>query len=93
MKKVTKRTVLSDEKYYGVLETIRPSKGFLMSKDYRCNNGYRVICRDQVTRGNNFPFLNSATLEDFKKKVIEDSYIFTVYEFETFQELFKWLSE
>lgn len=93
MKKITSKSVLSVDKYYGIEETERPLKGFLVRKEYRHPLGYKVMCVDNITEGNSFPFLYSETLEEFKRKIIKEDPLFVAYEFQTSKELFEWLAK
>lgn len=81
---------LSVKKYYGVKENLG-IKGFITQSDFDTNR-FVALCTDEVTRGNNWPaFDGCRSLKTLTEKLIKAK--FEVYEFETYKELFKWLSE
>ena len=83
---------VSDNKYYGV-EAVKGDKGFIANKDYSTNN-YEFRCRDSLTKGNKWNGFSSRNLD----KAIRSWLMFNdenrqVYEFDTAEELFDWLSK
>lgn len=79
---------LSTDKYYGIKEV---SKGFISQSDYDSNR-FIVLCVMGITLGNSWgSYSNCRSLKTLTEKLISDG--FEVYEFDTYKELFKWLSE
>ena len=80
---------VSEKKYYGV-DTLEKNKGFILQRNY-CQGEFYAICENSLTYGNSFGWRGNSL-----KEVVEDilsSKNAVVYEFNTPQELFKWLSE
>jgi hypothetical protein len=98
MKKVTRkyemeRVLFSDidaGKCYGVdnIGTYNNEKGFISRKSI--GSGYEVKSSYGLTLGNCYGFKGN-TLADIIENILNGG--FSVYEFDTSQEIFKWLSE
>lgn len=96
MKKVTsnKNTVQVSEvdisKYYGV--RCEAWSGFICRQNYR-NGKYRVRVSRLLTEGNR-SFIDTDSLADLVNGIITNyTATFEVFEFDTPQELYRWLSE
>lgn len=96
MKKVVKGNTeqvmvnsVSKNKYYGVKQL--SSKGFIVREDYDKGN-YKAYCANKLTNGNAW-WIEKPTdsFVKFVDELVEKKY--EVFEFDTSQELFKWLSE
>jgi|LakMenEpi03Aug12_release.lakeMendotaPanAssembly.Ray.scaffolds.fasta_scaffold358080_2 hypothetical protein len=79
---------VSRNKYYGVI-TPQNNKGFITRLNY--NSGpYISLCCNDITCGNYFYNVNSESLSIHINNIICNGN--TVYEFDTNEELFKWLA-
>ena len=82
----------TDRKYYGISQH-KTIKGLITRSDY--NRGdWQARCRDSFTMANkwgNWSGDHHTSLQALISKLITEGY--KVYEFDTPQELFKWLSE
>lgn len=76
------------DKCYGIYYNY--NKGFIYQESYRYGN-YKTLARTDLTMGNSWTCLQYPLLIDIVEAAIEMG--FKVYEFDTPQELFKWLSE
>lgn len=75
-------------KYYGFYSKNASCKGFIAREDFE-NGKFTAYCTEHITEGNNFDSTN--TFEDCLKMLVSRG--FQVYEFDTYKQLFKWLSE
>ena len=78
-------------KYYGVI--VRPDlssdkKGFITRERFDTGN-FKLMGMDKLTNGNGWESFARPTLTDMLFDILSASY--WVYEFDTWQELFKWL--
>jgi hypothetical protein len=78
------------EKYYGVETNLKIGKGFITREKYM-EGDYIVLSRHLITASNGWSYLYSPSLKALINTCIIER--FSVYEFDTPQELFKWLSE
>lgn len=81
-------------KCYGVLH-ISGDKGFIHRDDF-LEGKFRIRCSHSITGGNQWKDKrwNSASLYSVIKNILNDpNENFTVFEFDSAKELFKWLSE
>lgn len=81
-------------KYYGihaVSGSDTNNKGFIIRMDY--NNGiYRGMCAFEFTKGNNWGDARGTTLCKCIKYFVESAAPFEVYEFDTKEELCRWVA-
>lgn len=86
---------VNSSKYYGVREKFEPyNKGFIARERYERGN-FVIRCIDGLTNGNQWSKLNDngfETLEDVIEWLLK-GIPFEVYEFDTAQELMRWLAE
>lgn len=84
---------VTDRKYYGILMPAGNFglKGIIMRDSY-CAGSYVGRAFNGITYGNMWDRSNSPTLEDCIKYFLvgPDASDFSVYEFDTWQELFQW---
>jgi len=94
IKKIVPYTSCAIDKYYGVLNySFRETqKGFICSTGYK-NNTYRVVAIYGMTHFNGWSQFDGTGLQNIISAVIRSDAKFEVFEFDTPQELFKWLSE
>lgn len=90
---VTPLSSVNEDKYYGVINTSNREvvKGFIGRREYEYGE-FCVFCSDKLTMGNTWPDYDSKNLTKLISDLI-NSKNFTVYEFDTSVELFKWLGE
>lgn len=75
--------------YYGVIQKHRGDKGFVSTSSYK--GRFIILCVDSLTTGNSFAGCESyATL---KELCTENQERFTIFQFDSYKELFKWLAE
>ena len=88
--KVAKVENCSNIGYYGIKPSGQSDKGFIARKNY--NRGpYHTCVGRSLTNGNTWGDYSDSDLKNLISELIKAS--FEVYEFDTHQELFKWLSE
>jgi len=96
MKKVIKKlekdnvvlvTDTDQKKYYGVINRF-DDKGFI-TKDSFYSKTFTVKCCEDITIGNGFDMFNEYSINEIIDELL--SHGFTVYEFNTYKELFRWL--
>ncbi len=75
-------------KYYGIKSPC-DSRGFITRQNYDSDN-FIVLALKGITNGNCWGWFSNDLKELVKTLVLND---FEVYEFDTYQELFRWLSE
>lgn len=73
-------------KYYGI--ALGKQSGFVT----RFGTDYKALAAYHVTDGNNWPGHSARTLPALLESLLKSPAGFAVYEFETEQELFGWLS-
>lgn len=82
-------------KYYGIQDNNK-YKGLIHKNEYTKGN-YKAYCRTLITNGNGFLIKckDPPVTDDLQVFIgaFLDSGSYTVYEFDTPQELFKWLAE
>jgi hypothetical protein len=86
---VTPLSSVSEQKYYGVIN--KNSKGFIGRKAY-CGGEFCVFCAEAVTQGNTWSDYDNKSLKRVVSNLLNTK-TFTIYEFDTYSDLFKWLGE
>lgn len=83
--------VVSSDKYYGVVSPISTKrKGFICRERYGSGR-YNTICSNALTNHNYWDGYENESLAGLINQLKAGN--FTVYEFDTPQELFAWLAE
>jgi len=80
---------VSPIKYYGVLDSIG-DRGFITRSEFESGD-YMVLCTPEITEGNGYCTITTKSLSELVTSLVNLE--FKVYEFGTYKELFKWLSE
>lgn len=80
------------EKYYGAAHRANNQRSFITRPDYFSQKGYRLACVGKVTQGNYYDAFDADTVSGILENVLKNGN-FNIYEFDTPQELFRWLSE
>ena len=77
------------DKYYGMIHKYGGGKGFVSALPYK--GKFIILCAIALTEGNCFSgFENCVTIQD---AVTKAQNMFTIFQFDTHKELFKWLAE
>jgi hypothetical protein len=87
--KTIEASKVSPTKYYGVHDTIG-DRGFITRSEFESGD-YIVLCTVDITRGNGYNVDSTRFLSELITSLISKG--IKVYEFNTYKELFKWLSE
>ena len=78
----------SSDKYYGVIHKYTSDKGFVSALPH--NGKFIIFCAIDLTEGSRFSgFVNCVTIQDAVTKAQDN---FTIFQFDTYKELFKWLA-
>jgi hypothetical protein len=91
IRKISKQTEVSkvsESKYYGIED--RGDKAFITQSEYDSNN-FILLATEALTLGNAYSTRCTENLEVLLTELINTGFV--VYEFDTYKELFKWLSE
>ena len=91
IRKTSKQTSVSKVsvlKYYGIEDN--GDKAFITQSEYNSNN-FIALSPDHLTQGNSYFTDCTKNLEGILTEFINLGFV--VYEFDTYKELFKWLSE
>ena len=80
---------VSQSKYYGIRDTIG-DRGFISRSEFDSGE-YIVLCRVDITMGNGYNVDSTQSLPKLITSLVSGG--IKVYEFDTYKELFKWLSE
>jgi hypothetical protein len=87
---------VDDYKYYGTVKKASPKeKGFIVRTLYGASNGrstYKLMSINYFTKGNSFELFDGYSLPGLIKELLKNN-SFDIYEFDTPQELFRWLAE
>lgn len=84
---------VSTEKYYGIINkmSIEKQKGLIIQENF--NYGvYKVYAIDKITNGNKWSQYERESLKGVILALLHTT-LFTIHEFDTAKEIFKWLSE
>jgi len=82
-------TDVRSDKYYGIIPKEGGDKGFVSASPYQ--GEFTILFVDSLTTGKSFAICESyATL---KELCTENQEHFTIFQFDTYKELFKWLAE
>ena len=77
------------DKYYGVIYKYGGDKGFISALEYK--DKFTIFCATSLTEGNCFGgFENCTNLQKLCEQAQDN---FTIFQFDTYKELFKWLAE
>ena len=76
-------------KYYGIL-SLYEGKGFIKQEKFE-SGPYQGICSNGLTKGNAWGAFQDTSLPGLFGKIFDRGY--SIFEFDSPQELFKWLSE
>jgi hypothetical protein len=87
--KTIEASKVSPIKYYGVRDSVG-DRGFITRSEYESGD-YIVLCVEEVTEGNGYYTDTTESLSELITSLVNLE--FKVYEFDTYKELFKWLSE
>jgi hypothetical protein len=87
--KTIEASKVSPNKYYGVLDNAG-DRGFITRSEYESGD-YIVLCTYGVTAGNGYYAETTESLSELVTSLVNSEV--KVYEFDTYKELFKWLSE
>lgn len=86
-------------KYYGtILKSSKTNKGFIISDEYigvsnsNTNYIFKLMCKNSFTRGNSFGNFKGRSLTEIIKSILSSG-SFDVFEFDTPEEIFEWLSK
>jgi hypothetical protein len=79
---------INSEHYFGI--EVRHLRGFITQTDYQKGN-FCVLSALGLTMGNQWDSLRAGSFENVVELLL--SYDFKVFMFNTYQELFRWLSE
>jgi len=80
-------------KYYGITPSLKGTqKGFVAKNDF-WNGKFKAFAAEEITKGNCWHIVSedATNLKEVVGELLDSG--FYVYEFDTPQELFKWLSE
>ena len=87
---------VDDYKYYGAVKKALPDgKGFIVRTVYGGLNGnktYKLMSINYFTKGNSFESFDGYSLSGLIQELLKNG-SFDIYEFDTPQELFRWLAE
>jgi hypothetical protein len=87
--KTIEASKVSPIKYYGVLNTVG-DRGFITRSEFESGD-YMVLCTREITDGNSYYTITTKSLSELVTSLVNSEV--KVYEFGTYKELFKWLSE
>ena len=87
--KTVEASKVSPIKYYGVLDSVK-DRGFITKSEYESGD-YMVLGTDGITEGNGYYTDTTESLSELITSLVNSG--IKVYEFDTYKELFKWLSE
>lgn len=86
---VIKLKDVTDHKYYGVIMN-NTTKAFIGKTNF-CSDNYIVHAPRSITKGNAYDCYKNESIQLLIKELIK--YNNDVYEFDSYQELFKWIIE
>jgi len=87
--KTVEASKVSSIKYYGVLDSVK-DRGFITRSEFESGD-YIVLSTVEVTEGNGYFTDTTESLSELITSLVNSG--IKVYEFDTYKELFKWLSE